>query len=154
MAWDPAQWCGVEIGEGIKVHKSFPWGGTSQKFSLSTAPGCVMVERKTTQKVCSLPGDCFSMLQPLQGLPEKIQFLSLHLRNNKECVGKSGMLPWLGGTFHTKYSLKYWLKPWVRAARLLSQLLNCQAALTANLYKSSLEPHSSNSLCALWSSTQ
>lgn len=70
------------------------------------------------------------------------------------------MLPWLGGTFHTKYwylkykYLKYWLKPWVRAARLLSQLLNCQAALTANLYKSSLEPHSSNSLCALWSSTQ
>lgn len=66
-----------------------------------------MGERKTPEKVCSLFGDWFSTLQPLQGLLQKIRFLSLHLKSNKACVGKSGVRPLLEGTFHTKYSLKH-----------------------------------------------
>lgn len=131
MARDPGHWCGAETGEGTKVLESLPWGRTSQKFSLSTAPGCAMGEKRTAKKTFLWTGDCFSMLQPLQGLLQKVQLLSLHLRNNKECVGKSGMLLWLGGTFHTEYSLEYSLtiQTWVRAARLLSQ----PPPLTANL---------------------
>lgn len=90
MAQDPGHWCGAETGEGIKVLESFPWGRTSQKFSLSTAPGCAMGEKRNPKKTFLWTGDHFSMLQPLQGLLQKVQVLSLHLRNNKECVGKSG----------------------------------------------------------------
>lgn len=121
--------------------ESSRWQGTSLQSRLSRAADYALGERKTRQKACSLFGD-FSTLQPLQDLLQKIQFLSLHLSNNKVCVGKSGVRPLPEGTFHTKYSPKHWLftqtrpvlsHPWkgyqAAGASLLLSQQTCQSPL-------------------------
>ena len=80
--------------------ESLHWGGTSLKSRLSNAWGCAVGERKTPEKVCPLCGDCFSTSQPLQGLLQKIQFLSLRFRSNTVCVWDSQVcFPYLKALF-------------------------------------------------------
>lgn len=101
--WSQASGLELKLGRHQGTHV-LSLGNDQHEVQLSTVLGCAMGERTPKNS-----GDCFPMLQALQGLLQKIQFLSLHLRNNEECMGKSGRLPWLGSIFHTKCSLKHWL---------------------------------------------
>lgn len=124
-------------------------GGTSLKSGLSKAWGCAVGERKTPEKVCFLFGDCFSTLQPLQGLLQKIQFLSLHLRNNKVCVGvRCAFLTWRHFSYQVfSQALTIQIDSPCSQSPMwgLSGCWGQPPPLTANLSKSSLETHSSSS---------
>lgn len=110
VPWLGTQATGVEVklGEASRYSESFPWGGPSQKFSLNTAPGCAIREKNSQEGLLAVWRLFFHVATSPASTSEN-SVVSLHLRNNKECVGKSGMLPWLGGTFHSKCSLKHWL---------------------------------------------